>query len=214
LHEKLIEKAGPLLRDAAHSLFMYRNGRQLKATSLPWFLPVWACGLGLSSDTPIEENLRKRVSVLKEIYGGGVKPPRMVTDEEEKWMLFDRFNEWAAETFPLVGEQPFEKFEGDESYGAAFTAVILTIWKSKGLRAMFGAPRDKGARSKHELERAEMLWKRVESEVRRSTGFIKPCREEDLVTVVKRKVRPILSLGYLVQRSELGVRERREEREE
>lgn len=137
IHRKLMEMTPEDLKLAVHSRFMMQHKETLKKYPGHWFMPEYLCGLGLVDVAGIGYTLRelKLITVLRSMYNQGLDCPSLPTDLS--WILYDFFHRTVREQCPLIDSYSFESYDGEESYGTAFKAVILNEFATNGFKNLY-----------------------------------------------------------------------------
>jgi hypothetical protein len=126
IHKELLRLAGDdtALKAALTERFVYFNHKTLKTFKGPWNLPTYLCGLGLNHSVPTKRE-RQVITWLRMKYGEGTEVPRATTDVE--WRLHNKVKDYMKEKNPLLNEYRFKKYAGEEGYGKAYVALLLSV---------------------------------------------------------------------------------------
>lgn len=135
LHTKLMDTCPPSMKECLTTVFLEEHKSVLReAGDMPWFLPTWMGGLGLTQvGSYTREDRHIAVLAMKMASQSPVKLGR-----DKEWLHFDRFNDYVKKYGSgLVCKNNYESYIGEESYGQAFVAVVYSAWVYGGLSALY-----------------------------------------------------------------------------
>lgn len=133
-HRELIESSPTYIAQAVHRMFLYQHCEKLREFPGPWFLPTHFGGLGLKQMKVWETRDLVYVSVVKLLIANGDLPP--VPPKTKEWIHYDLFMKVVRENFPLFDRYNYSSYDGEETYGECFKALILSEWVRNGVRAL------------------------------------------------------------------------------
>lgn len=155
IFKELAENCGSILLANVQERFVYLNHKIMKTFSGPWHLPQWLCGLGVPVREPSRFDLQA-CNYLRSYYAKGGEIPRYKTDNE--WLVQQVVEKYVSQSHPLCTKRSFREYDGSNSYGTAYTAIVYSIWSRFKLGSLLTRP--KGADGKFSLY-FKNLWKRA-----------------------------------------------------
>jgi hypothetical protein len=136
LHRKLVETSPPSLQKRMSDFFIYTYRETLDSFKGPWFLPTYMGGLGM---VQLEEYTDKdRHFGYHALQEAAVNPVRL--RREKEWFHQDLLNLVVEiEGGGLVTERSYMSYEGEETYGEAYIAIVWEGWLEVGVKVLDNA---------------------------------------------------------------------------
>lgn len=143
---ELWETCPPHLREALLTEVISRHFESLSAVDVPWFLPVWAGGLGFRCKSSHISNYDNKIyhATMYLLATTSMKCPKYTGSKD--WQLFDLWTE-TVRSHGVVGQYPYEECEDGED---GLTAHTYFFWKCCGLSDLYNPHKSEWRRTLNE----------------------------------------------------------------
>lgn len=183
-----------LTRERLDYLFCQQHKEDLSTFPGQWHLPVWCGGLGLTPPISYNEKDCFEAGLVRLMIGLGFDVPTL--PKEKEWVHFDKFNRQVRKDLPLVSKYSYEHYDGEETYGTVFGALVWKEFLAGGVKSLY----DPTSCNFNVCLKEINLFRRVKSmfinEVVKPTGMvIKKCTNEEISSELKRTVFPIFEIS-------------------
>lgn len=140
LQRKLIDSCPPDLVDTVHALFRKRHLSELNKISLPWYLPVWAGGLGLYPPADLSLQDQQRFFFVKQLVAEN-KDLRPSYSSDKEWQHYDAALRLARLEEPLLHPYSYSKvmcdWRGEEESEDYLVYISYHIWEKYGIDCLY-----------------------------------------------------------------------------
>jgi hypothetical protein len=132
----------PKAERVIHTLFCKKNKRALESVRVPWYIPSWLGGLGMTTSLTMEKiSVLDRKITNKIFHNYNKTQPKNINNTEKIWVVWDKASEFLRETLPKgsITSTPVPNTEGERLFNEAmkFSCIQLLSDSNIDLKTLY-----------------------------------------------------------------------------